>query len=72
MVFVFEKDPDVEAELVRTAQWGADAARAHALVMLPDQPTDRLLPSLLRDLTGAPIPYVEPFPPPSRRPTLRQ
>ncbi|GAA1933593.1 hypothetical protein GCM10009837_69280 [Streptomyces durmitorensis] len=54
MVFMFEKDPDVEAELVRTAQWGADAARVHALWMLPDQHADRLLPSLLRDLTDAP------------------
>ncbi|MEV7342247.1 HEAT repeat domain-containing protein [Streptomyces sp. NPDC093544] len=54
MVFEFEKDPDVEAELVRTAQWGAEAARLHALWMLPDKPTDRLLPSLLRDLTDDP------------------
>ncbi|MFD9326197.1 HEAT repeat domain-containing protein [Streptomyces sp. NPDC060065] len=54
MVYDFQKDPDVEAELVRTAQWGADAARVHALWMLPDQPTDRLLPSLLRDLTDGP------------------
>lgn len=54
MVFLFKKEPDVEAELVRTAQWGADAARARALLMLPDQHVDRLLRSLLRDLTDDP------------------
>jgi HEAT repeat protein len=54
MVFEFGKDPDVEAEVVRTAQWGADAARVRALLMLSDQHTDRLLPSLLRDLTHDP------------------
>ncbi|MGQ4388815.1 HEAT repeat domain-containing protein [Streptomyces sp. SAS_270] len=54
MVFMFKKDPDVEAELVRTAQWGADAARVPALWMLPDQHADRLLPSLLRVLTDDP------------------
>ncbi|MEV0227529.1 HEAT repeat domain-containing protein [Streptomyces sp. NPDC050704] len=53
MVFEFKEDPDVEAEVVRTAQWGADAARVHAVLMLSDQHTDRLLPSLLRDLTDA-------------------
>ncbi|MFJ6086821.1 HEAT repeat domain-containing protein [Streptomyces sp. NPDC092369] len=50
----FKKDADVEAELVRTAQWGEETARARALLMLPDQPTDRLLPTLLRDLTDDP------------------
>ncbi|MFD3925360.1 HEAT repeat domain-containing protein [Streptomyces sp. NPDC058614] len=54
MLWDFQKDPDVEAELVRTAQWGEDTARARALLMLPDQPTDRLLPTLLRDLTDDP------------------
>lgn len=54
LVAACEKDPDVEAELVRTAQRGADAARALALWMLPDQHVDRLLPSLLRDLAGGP------------------
>ncbi|MET7703137.1 HEAT repeat domain-containing protein [Streptomyces sp. NPDC005485] len=54
MVFMFKKDPDVEAELVRTAQWGAEAARVLALWMLPDQHADRLLPSLLRVLTDDP------------------
>ncbi|MEW1929341.1 HEAT repeat domain-containing protein, partial [Streptomyces sp. NPDC088360] len=49
-----EKDPDVEAELVRTAQWGEEAARVRALWMLPDQHVDRLLLSLLRDLTDDP------------------
>ncbi|MGW6055341.1 HEAT repeat domain-containing protein [Streptomyces sp. NPDC055189] len=49
-----EKDPDVEAELVRTAQWGEDTARAHALWMLPDRHIDRLLPSLLKELTDGP------------------
>ncbi|NNN30638.1 hypothetical protein HLK59_09720 [Streptomyces sp. S3(2020)] len=58
MVFLFEKDPRVEAELVRTAQWGEDAARVHALLMLPDQHVDRLMPSLLRDLTGGPATEV--------------
>ncbi|MCW8382190.1 HEAT repeat domain-containing protein [Streptomyces justiciae] len=54
MVFLFEKDPDVDAELVRTARWGADAARVRALWMLPNQHIDRLLPELLRDLAGGP------------------
>ncbi|MGW7081462.1 HEAT repeat domain-containing protein [Streptomyces sp. NPDC054866] len=54
MVYKFEKDPDVEAELVRTAQWGEEAARVRALWMLPDQHVDRLLESLLRDLTDDP------------------
>ncbi|MEV6756861.1 HEAT repeat domain-containing protein [Streptomyces sp. NPDC051214] len=50
MVYMFEKDPDVEAEIVRTAQWGEDAARVCAVLMLSDLHTDRLLPSLLREL----------------------
>lgn len=50
MVFMFEKDPDVEAEVVRTAQWGEDAARVYAVLMLSDLHTDRLLRSLLREL----------------------
>lgn len=54
MIFMFEKDPDAEAELVRTAQVGAEAARVHALLMLPDQHADRLMPSLLKDLTDDP------------------
>ncbi|MGW5733097.1 MULTISPECIES: HEAT repeat domain-containing protein [Streptomyces] len=54
LVFMFDKDPEVEAELVRTAQWGADAARVHALCMVPDQHAERLLPSLLKELTGGP------------------
>jgi HEAT repeat protein len=54
MVWDFHKDPDVEAELVRTAQWGEDAVRARALLMLADQATERLLPSLLRVLTDDP------------------
>ncbi|ANS62386.1 hypothetical protein SLINC_0162 [Streptomyces lincolnensis] len=54
MVRVFREDRDVEAELVRTAQWGEDAARAGALLLLPEQHIERLLPSLLRDLTDAP------------------
>ncbi|MES5823087.1 HEAT repeat domain-containing protein [Streptomyces sp. RG80] len=51
MVCMFRNDPDVEAELVRTAQWGEDAARVRALSMLPKQHIHRLLPSLLRALT---------------------
>ncbi|MFF1714268.1 HEAT repeat domain-containing protein [Streptomyces sp. NPDC058268] len=54
LVFMFEKDPAVEAELVRTAQWGADAARVCAVLMLPDQHVDRLLPWLLSELTDSP------------------
>ncbi|WP_053846586.1 HEAT repeat domain-containing protein [Streptomyces sp. NRRL B-24085] len=54
MVFEFRENPDVEAEVVRTAQWGADSARVLALCMLPDQHVDRLLPSLLRNLTDDP------------------
>lgn len=54
MVFMFEKDPDVEAEVVRTAQWGEDAARVYAVLMLSDLHTDRLLRSLLRELAGGP------------------
>ncbi|MEV7074402.1 HEAT repeat domain-containing protein [Streptomyces sp. NPDC093990] len=51
MIWEFRNDPDIEAELVRTAQWGADDARAHALWMLPDHHVDRLLVSLLGYLT---------------------
>jgi len=54
LVFLFKEDPEVEAELVRTARWGADAARVPALWMLPDRHIDPLLPSLLRDLAGDP------------------
>ncbi|MDH6521512.1 HEAT repeat protein [Streptomyces sp. SAI-135] len=54
MIFEFGKNPDIEAEVVRTAQWGADSARVLALYMLPDQHVDRLLPSLLRDLADDP------------------
>ncbi|WP_105972376.1 HEAT repeat domain-containing protein [Streptomyces geranii] len=54
MVRDFRKDPNVEAEVVRTAQWGEDTARVRALLMLPDQPTEQLLPSLLRVLTDDP------------------
>lgn len=50
MVFMFKKDPDVEAEVVRTAQLGEDAARVCAVLMLSDLHTDRLLRSLLREL----------------------
>ncbi|OPG03664.1 hypothetical protein B1R27_27985 [Streptomyces sp. GKU 895] len=54
MVSLFKDDPEVEAELVRTARWGADAARVPALWMLPDRHVDRLLPSLVKDLAGGP------------------
>ncbi|MGW3288590.1 HEAT repeat domain-containing protein [Streptomyces sp. NPDC001002] len=54
MVWGFMEDPDVEAELIRAAQWGEDAVRACTLWMLPDQAAERLLPSLLRDLTADP------------------
>lgn len=54
MVWKFRKDPDIEAEVVRTAQWGEDAGRVRALFMLSDEHTDRLLPSLLRYLTDDP------------------
>ncbi|MEV8319386.1 HEAT repeat domain-containing protein [Streptomyces sp. NPDC059900] len=54
MIFEVRKAPDVDAEVVRAAQWGADAAREHALLMLSDEHTDRLLPSLLKDLAGGP------------------
>ncbi|MDH6553803.1 HEAT repeat protein [Streptomyces sp. SAI-208] len=54
MVCELLKDPDVEAEVVRTARWGAEGAREHALWMLPAQHVDRLLPSLLADLTDDP------------------
>ncbi|MFF7936687.1 HEAT repeat domain-containing protein [Streptomyces sp. NPDC007940] len=58
MVLEFRQAPDIEAEVVRTAQWGEEDARVRALWMLPDQHVDRLLPSLLRDLTGDPSPEV--------------
>ncbi|MEU6676642.1 HEAT repeat domain-containing protein [Streptomyces sp. NPDC046925] len=54
MIFEFGKDPDIQAEVARAALWGADGARVHALLMLSDQHTDRLLPSLLKDLTDGP------------------
>lgn len=54
VVSLCKADPDVEAELVRTARWGADAARVPALWMLPDRHIDPLLPSLVRDLAGGP------------------
>ncbi|MYT10649.1 MULTISPECIES: HEAT repeat domain-containing protein [Streptomyces] len=54
MVLEFREAPDIEAEVVRTALCGEDDARVLALWMLPDQHVDRLLPSLLKDLTGGP------------------
>ncbi|HET6857753.1 MAG TPA: HEAT repeat domain-containing protein [Streptomyces sp.] len=54
MIYAFKQDPEVDAELVRTARWGEEAARVRALPMLPDQHIDRLLPSLLSDLTDDP------------------
>ncbi|MFJ5265133.1 HEAT repeat domain-containing protein [Streptomyces sp. NPDC088387] len=49
-------NPDIKAEAVRAAEFGADAVRAQVVTMLPDHDADQLLPSLLVDLRSNPLP----------------